>query len=237
MQFGNATKAALSIGGAIALLIFLPVSCRLIEMDDRWERGLLDLNERNQYGSLTLQMIYVGAAWFCAVAIAVMIDNLKGIRAAHRNSLPGEQESRVVPSDDKRLAVHRPRLHECARCGHRMRSSRWRCPKCGQITSAWTLPSGMLSDFARQGRRESTGVDEQRAEAIRLIMRLADPEGIASMHDGGEAPDVRQLRRLYFVAAKRLHPDRNEGQHVREWFQLQEAAEALRPTRVGVDPE
>ena len=135
-----------------------------------------------------------------------------------------------------RALARRTRLHECKSCGHRMRSPRWLCPRCGSIVSAWKPPAGMMSDFAR---RRAAQVDPANSQplntrdrdsklfAARFVIRHA-ALGASSASAEECLDNPRLLRRLYLAAAKRLHPDRNEGRHRDEWFQLQQAAAILK---------
>jgi ribosomal protein L37AE/L43A len=144
----------------------------------------------------------------------------------------------AVRVSDRSIVRRSERLHKCPQCGHPMRVVRWRCPKCRHTLSMWTLPTGMLSDFARRSPGETRSFEgennaslsadaEYRAKANAARFLIEQSGRTNSDNTDRCLTDLPFARRLYFAAAKRLHPDRNGGVHLREWFQLQQAAATL----------
>ena len=104
------------------------------------------------------------------------------------------------------------------------------CPNCHHTPAEWNVPKGMLSDFAsRSAKAAAAGVKANfSSPQYRLKLRAAELLLLLAGKTELDLPerclsDAVFAQRLYFVAAKRLHPDRNGGVHLQEWFQLQQA--------------
>lgn len=203
------------------------------------------------YTALILSVFWLtnNTAWFLLITTALvgtvnlsllpMVVSALAALSLARRRIPGPNQALPMRAATQALAK-RSRLYECKSCGHRMRSPRWLCPKCGQIVSAWTPPAGMMSDFARRRLAQThpeadatstapataRAVRESRLFAARFILRHAPDAAGRTAEQALENP--RLLRQLYLAAAKRLHPDRNQGRHLDEWFQLQQAAAIIK---------
>jgi hypothetical protein len=108
-----------------------------------------------------------------------------------------------------------------------------------QPTAVWQLPPQMLTGRAKavwERRAAAEPSPEARREALRSAYEAAQ---LLIAHAGVWAEDEASLvrrcvadraytRRLYHVAARRLHPDRNGGRHDPEWERLQSAVARLR---------
>ena len=134
----------------------------------------------------------------------------------------------------------------CETCGKPIRSKGWRCETCGATRKTWSIPKAMMSRRARHSAAEPDDIAEYTETSRDLVLYPGRPgarkrvkafamavafvaeqsgEPIASSGDLVRQlrTDPELIRRLYWAAAKRLHPDHNEGRHLPEWFQLQQA--------------
>jgi hypothetical protein len=131
----------------------------------------------------------------------------------------------------------RPVAGRCTHCLHDITTEDLHCPGCGRSLSNRWVPANMMSPHARDG-------DTAETERIRLELRLRrHPAAVAAAHtlvDLSVPPlpdpaaavsqclsDLQVIQNLYRSAARRLHPDQNRGQHLADWFELQEAVKTL----------
>lgn len=128
----------------------------------------------------------------------------------------------------------------CPRCGEWLSGEDAFCPQCGSSAAAWAVPPRMKSDRARDvtaerpvGRRRKQLVTVQLATeatmAAKFIVEqsLTPPSETAALT--AECMENEEtVKRLYHVAARRLHPDRNDGVQSDAWNRLQDAMDVMK---------
>jgi hypothetical protein len=148
-----------------------------------------------------------------------------------------------VPLPDRIGSQHR---YLCESCAKPIKSKGWRCESCGATRKSWNLPKGMMSPRARhhgaasperatypEGSRElmvypGRPMPRNRVANFARAMAFVARQSGQPIESAGELlrqlrTDPQLIRGLYWAAAKRLHPDHNNGQHLPEWFELQHA--------------
>lgn len=126
------------------------------------------------------------------------------------------------------------RVAACRACGHGLMPEDLYCPACAGPTAAWDMPHVMLSARARtsteQAQAAAPAVPVGVADAARFIVDRAcpvSPDAAAALA-ALCLTDAVLLRRLYFTAALRLHPDRNNGNLHEDWQRLQRSVQLVR---------
>jgi hypothetical protein len=125
------------------------------------------------------------------------------------------------------------RLASCRGCGYGLLPEDLYCPACAGPTAAWDMPTAMRTAHARASAEHVAalvGIPPEVIQAARFVVeqtRPVTPDAAAALAILCLA-DAVLLRRLYFAAALRLHPDRNAGQLQAEWQRLQQSVRTLR---------
>ena len=126
------------------------------------------------------------------------------------------------------------RTLSCRSCTHPLTPEDLYCPRCATTTATWQLPRQMLSpharDFAEETAAAEPRIPPEVTDAATFLVdqaRPVSPDAAAALVVFCLTNAVL-LRRLYFTAALRLHPDRNNGELRHEWDRLQRAVRVLR---------
>ena len=132
---------------------------------------------------------------------------------------------------------HRPVAGRCTHCLHDITTEDLHCPGCGRSLSNRWVPANMMSHNAHEGdkaetqririelrmRRHPAAVAAARALVNLSVPPLPDPVMAVNQC----LSDLQVVQNLYRSAARRLHPDRNRGEHLANWFELQDAVKTL----------
>jgi hypothetical protein len=134
----------------------------------------------------------------------------------------------------------RPVAGQCLHCRHDITSEDIHCPGCGRSLSGRWVAAGMMSPNAKE--REHAETERIRWElrmrrhplavaAARSLVHLSTPPK-GDMSETAETVELcltnpPLVQKLYRSAARRLHPDHNDGEHLPKWFELQEAMRTL----------
>jgi hypothetical protein len=129
----------------------------------------------------------------------------------------------------------------CPRCGEWLGGADLFCPQCGSSAAAWAVPPRMKTKRAaritwerpvsrrHRPRRIVVNVPtEVRAAAEYVVVQSLAGTGQRAELTTACLADAATARRLYHVAARRLHPDSNQGQQLEDWDRLQAAMALLR---------
>jgi len=130
----------------------------------------------------------------------------------------------------------------CPRCGEWLRGEDVYCPQCGSSAAAWAVPPRMKSERARdvtaerpvgRRRRGRQQVTVQLATEATLAAKFIVEQSLSPASDTAALTaeclqDEETVKRLYHAAARRLHPDRNDGVQSDAWNRLQEAMDVMK---------
>jgi hypothetical protein len=129
----------------------------------------------------------------------------------------------------------------CPRCGEWLGGMDLFCPQCGSSAAGWAVPPRMKTMRAarmnwerpvsqrHRPRRVNVNVStETRQAAEFLVEQSLAPVGESAELAAACLSDAATARRLYHVAARRLHPDSNEGTLLGDWDRLQWAMGVLK---------
>ena len=188
--------------------------------------GTLAVLAWDEHGRVDHDLLLVGAFFFSAPVICLsgllLIGSLMAMRGKRWLVMPGEQ-------------IPRPIAGRCNQCTEPFTADDLHCPGCGRSLSRRWISPRMMSPNAKEREQSET-------ERIRLELRLRrHPLAIASARtlvqlseppppeDAAEQclSDGKLVQRLYRAAARRLHPDHNDGEHLDHWFELQTAVKTL----------
>jgi hypothetical protein len=96
----------------------------------------------------------------------------------------------------------------------------------------------MMTSHARESEQQKTErrraemrikQNPQAEEAAHFLVDLALPHLIDTSDAVARCmSNLPAVRQLYRIAARRLHPDHNYGEHLPKWHELQEALKTLR---------
>jgi adenosylhomocysteine nucleosidase len=129
----------------------------------------------------------------------------------------------------------------CPRCGEWLGGMDLFCPQCGSSAVGWAVPPRMKTRRAarinwerpvsqrHRPRKVNVNVStETRQAAEFLVEQSLSPAGENAELTTACLSDAATARRLYHVAARRLHPDSNHGAQLEDWDRLQKAMAVLK---------
>ena len=128
----------------------------------------------------------------------------------------------------------------CPRCGEWLGGAELFCPQCGSSAAAWAVPPRMKTScrphHVGTSRLPASPSSPSRRQCANRSARRPNISSRQSLEGVGQREeltiaclaDAATARRLYHVAARRLHPDSNQGQRLEDWDRLQAAMTLLR---------